>query len=172
MASHPRRRSHLRAMPEGMSALPLQRCAALAGHRAAHATGGAPVAQGMHTALAALPHEKAAEAEATATVLPVASWLRAAAIPQGVAVDALASPRRGRCGSLIAPVTGRRATVHSPIRQPSGTGARSPGGRRPVRADRQSAHHGCGRRHLRFDDAPQARQRTRHGGGGGGHLVC
>lgn len=77
--------THLKAMPDGMSALPLQRCAALAGHRAALATGSAPVAQGTQAALealAGLPQEKAAEAEAAATVLHVASWLRAAAIPQ------------------------------------------------------------------------------------------
>ena len=57
--------SHLRAMPEGMSALPLQRCVALAGHRAAHVTGGAPETQGMPAALEALPHEKAKAAQPT-----------------------------------------------------------------------------------------------------------
>ncbi len=54
------------------------------GHRAAHVTGGAPETQGMPAALEALPHEKAAEAKAAATVLLVASWLRAAAIPRGL----------------------------------------------------------------------------------------
>ena len=38
----------------------------------------------MPAALEALPHEKAAEAKAAATVLLVASWLRAAAIPRGL----------------------------------------------------------------------------------------
>ena len=79
-------------MPEGMSALPLQRCVALAGHRAAHVTGGAPETQGMPAALEALPHEKAAEAKAAATVLLVASWLRAAAIPRGLLSTPLLLP--------------------------------------------------------------------------------